>query len=443
MSCKLKRVFPILLFWFFLSPQVVFSQQYFSRELVLADIDTIFKYIRQDHPDMYIFAPREELDRRIEELKSSWPDSLTTYDVYGRLAPVVALIGEGHTNVCLPVESYLARNPYWPETGLYIDKEDLTLQLFDDAFDYEHIISINGRPNKEITEKLLSYIGNETMHGKVAAVNSAMPVIFSLLDSSRVYLVEYLDKDGLVHTTEIKAERIKDRQRRLGIIDENEELVNKPDSAAIFHFSHIDSSTVLFRLPSFDEEQAIPVIDSLFTYLSSNPAVDDLIIDIRGNAGGEGSVCDEIMRYLSPVRFNGFKPEILKHLHKNKKIVRPQMTSPYTAKKRFHGNLYVLMDNGCYSASVLLTHEIKKHKVGTLIGEETGGSIFLHAYPCIIKVTCEIEVRFATIVSHMRHWRRYKRTLETVTPHINVPSEDALDKALEVIAAAKAELNSR
>ena len=43
-------------------------------------------------------------------------------------------------------------------------------------------------------------------------------------------------------------------------------------------------------------------------------------------------------------------------------------------EKRFRGNLYILIDGGCFSTSGQFCSLLKFHKIGQLIGSEPGGA---------------------------------------------------------------------
>ncbi len=386
---------------------------------------------------MFFRTPKEAFVPRVNELLGSLPDSMTAYQAFSYIAPVVALVGEGHTNAEFPVESYLNQNPYWLPERPYIDKKDMTLKLAEAGFEYQSIVSINGRTNRQIVDQLLSYFGTETIYGKVFMANVMMHGYFPLVDSSHIFSIEYIDKEGALKTTELEGVRIIEYQKRIGVRNENGILTENHNPDPLFRFSRVNPSTVLFTMPAFDKEQAPHVIDSMFAYIKSDHKVKNLIIDLRGNLGGSATVYNQLMNYLSPIEFSDYYAySILCASDRTKEYDLPKAT-PYPAEKRFNGNLYVLIDNGSYSCSILFSYEVQRLKLGTLIGEETGGSVFMHGYPWTLTVAWGLELKCSYVILKVPDLDHYKKTMEPVYPDIEVPSDKALDKALEVTASPR------
>jgi hypothetical protein len=92
----------------------------------------------------------------------------------------------------------------------------------------------------------------------------------------------------------------------------------------------------------------------------------NLILDLRANDGGGPEGSTELLSYLMTEEFVYFKPQAYGY----RSLKRPvKLREP-----GFRGNLYILIDGGCFSTTGHFLSLVKYHNLATLIGEESGGS---------------------------------------------------------------------
>ncbi len=278
-----------------------------------------------------------------------------------------------------------------------------------------------------MVDKLLSYSGIETLSGRVYHINTMMPFFFAFVDSSSVFHVDYIGKDGERHTAALEGVRIKEHQRRIGVRDDKSDVT----------FSRVDPSTVLFTLPSFDEEKAPRVIDSMFSYINSEPKVKNLIIDLRNNGGGSMKVMFQLLKYLPANILPCYSDEISSDDLDSGRVLKPQLlANPLPKRKRFNGDLYVLIDNGSYSASIIFSYYVRHDRLGLLIGEPTGSSVFTNVIANdSLDFPCGLSLKFSIATLWLPDLEYYRDTMEPIYPDIEVSSGDALDKAFEIISS--------
>ncbi len=140
--------------------------------------------------------------------------------------------------------------------------------------------------------------------------------------------------------------------------------------------------------------------------------VSNLIIDLRRNPGGNSSLGDMLMSYLTDKPFRqadlesvkispmlraltGIDMELLKkECNDGQKVkdgkvytFRSPEVKPQSVAWRFKGKVYLLIGRKNYSSAVLLASAMKHYKLATIIGEETGdptaqyGNILLFDLP--------------------------------------------------------------
>jgi C-terminal processing protease CtpA/Prc len=106
-------------------------------------------------------------------------------------------------------------------------------------------------------------------------------------------------------------------------------------------------------------------IDSCFTVIADKK-IEHLILDLRGNDGGDPFCSSYLLRYLltHPVAY--FAGQHRKY---------DSLTNPLPlAKNHFTGHLYTLIDGGTFSTTGHFLGLLKYHSIGTLIGSESGAT---------------------------------------------------------------------
>jgi len=128
------------------------------------------------------------------------------------------------------------------------------------------------------------------------------------------------------------------------------------------------STTAILTIKSFDpdllaslyKQDYRDIIDSVFTVLKQDRTT-NLILDLRDNQGGEFEPGRYLLSYLliNPARYllNG----------KESRIIRPQTN-------HFTGKLFVLINGGSFSNTVIVSACLERDKRAVFIGEETGGN---------------------------------------------------------------------
>ena len=150
-----------------------------------------------------------------------------------------------------------------------------------------------------------------------------------------------------------------------------------------------------------------------------------LIIDLRNNGGGSPSMIQLLTTYLYD--------ENQEPIHLNNFYWRPTdehtqtWTLPYVPGKRLgsDASVYVLTSGRTFSAAEEFTYNLKNLERATIVGETTGGG----AHPGGTQIATD---RFVVWVPSGRAINPITNTNwegTGVTPHVEVPQEDALTKA--------------
>lgn len=143
-----------------------------------------------------------------------------------------------------------------------------------------------------------------------------------------------------------------------------------------------------FHYPSFVNDDANrAIIAELFTALQQRRA-QALIMDLRGNGGGNSKISDVILGFLTdkPLRqYSRIRTKISPELVKvsggrfaagetGKVVVEDLTVRPRGSPgPRFGGRFYLLTDSGTFSSASDFAAIVRDYELGVIIGEETGG----------------------------------------------------------------------
>jgi hypothetical protein len=171
-----------------------------------------------------------------------------------------------------------------------------------------------------------------------------------------------------------------------------------------------------FLPPEFGGETATAVMN----YLSN---ADAIIFDLRRNGGGSPGMIQLLTSYLYPAG---------EPVHLNNFYYRPgndtsqTWTLPYVPGKRNpEAEVYVLTSGRTFSAAEEFTYNLKNLERGTIVGETTGGGAHPGgSFPIADSFVAFIATGRAINPITNTNWEG-----AGVTPHVEVSSEAALEKA--------------
>lgn len=407
-----------------------------SRQQAVADIDTMVYYITAVHPDPFTVTPESEFRAGIEWVKSSLPDSIYNMELYLKLAPIVASLGDGHTS--LSAERSVLRQ--WVDGRRFplpLEVDYLTLDMTSGG---RRVKSINGIPARMIVNNVIAAQSGESMafRSYLPSVSGGWPSWVSIFYPADKYVVKF-DKGKKVEAAAWTWEE--------AISHSSGSRDNSDYSYRIVE----DKSTAILEFNSFNGRDAFrPLLSSMFGEIRDK-GVKNLIIDLRANGGGDSALGDELFQYVSPVPFAQFGPtkvrisEPLRKLHpeyemteKDTIVVVNEYSELIPLREnplRFHGNIYLLTSHDTFSSASAFAWAFQYFDMGTIVGSDTGGYINTFG-----------DLRtFPLPFSHMRlrvSWKEFygygatEADRRPVHPDIEVPPAEALDYVLEKLIPA-------
>jgi hypothetical protein len=336
------------------------------------DLDQYVGLIRGDHP--MTFTDKPALERTISAQREQLRDGMSEMEFYAVVAPVGAAVRCGHTRTylsergdeyldehgqCLPVEIRLVGG------DLYVYKDFTPDEAIPRG---SRVLSINAHPASEIIERMRASLhadGTNTTY-KDFTVNLSFARYFTLLFGGAPRFELGIEESGSSKAaTHIVAAMTPNQS------DQVEQERYAPDGACrrlCMTFSD-DRSYAVLTIKDFgyyDDVQAFrEPVGEFFARLATD-GIRSLIIDVRGNDGGDPYCSSFVVSHLidEPLRyFAGGTP------------VYDDLVRPIPVQRHvFAGELYVLMDGWCFSSTGHMLSLLRCHRRGVFVGEESGGS---------------------------------------------------------------------
>ncbi len=417
-----------------------------SKEQAEFDIDALIYGLSQVHPDIFSVCKQEDLLSAVNHAKASLPDSVNLMQLYQVAAPIVAMIGDGHTNLVFPSNRVFTKD--LKRFPVYVDVLTDSSVICSSSLDSiirrgDKILSINNIGVDSIITAMMPFVSGERSHLKLSRIDTLFPSLFQMLFSSDKYDVTYQPKgtnNALTYTFPATTwEEIKKRCPSTKSEKKNDAYsysVNSKNNVAVMDFREFA-----------DNERMEHFADSMFTDLA-NRKISNLIIDIRNNGGGVSTVGDVLLMYLSPEPFiqmdkalvrispltikligdDGIEPMFVFQEADSTHYIKPRSIE----EGRYTGNVYLLTSNKTFSAAGSFAWTFKECGMGKVIGEETGGMNV--CYGDIVMYTLPIS-KLRSSISLKRFWqfRANENDIHGTIPDIEVPASNAYEEAMKCI----------
>ncbi|MFA0964048.1 S41 family peptidase [Roseivirga sp. BDSF3-8] len=378
------------------------QRQMFSAEEVREDMAYMVTSLDQTHYDLYAYTDSVSFWHNYEAVKSEiGDDSLSMVEATSLLQKVIAAANNGHTEIDFPVAAYI---PYVYGGGTVFPLEvaleggrafvrESFLPEGDGPGRGDELLAIEGKPVGEYIDMMQQHISAERRYFKDAKFE-----LFTLprqywqhFEPKDEFSITYRDGEGNTHTDRVAAVKALDyEQNRYGILRMAPEL-RLEDDVAYLHPG------------AFSGEDIQPYrdfIDSAFSAINKRN-IPHLVLDLRNHPGGDDAYSDYLIRYIADRPFKWYSTfhirssRILKehtrdttsaysqaiHARKNGERFTFDFgpVEPVGERKRYKGEVYVLINRQSHSMSTVAAATIKDYGFGTLVGEETGEYASLHA----------------------------------------------------------------
>jgi len=379
------------------------------------DLEFIVNRLRERHPACISGLPpavQEAYEKEYAELSQS--TEVTVLSLWQSAARVLACLNDAHTRV----------QPYYEDTKilpLMFSWEGQRLICSGGEYDGYTVNMIGVISVSQLYERFLGMFSYEldawARHVFASRINRSDYLAFLDIDTGQ--------------GVEILLERQNDGNtiKKVFTLQKNEMAIPKDTETFYDYTVDREAGVGIFTLSQcvFDKTYK-SALKEFFTSVQ-NEGVHSVIVDLRGNPGGNSLVANEFLRYLAVESYQNvnsmvrFGPINWKN--------RPGRQKNRQAEIVFSGNVYVLTGTDSFSAAMDFATLLSDNGLCTVVGEIPGnmpssyGDILYFQTP---------NALLAVTVSYKYFIRpdESKSNLPLL-PDVQVPAEDALEEALRLI----------
>jgi hypothetical protein len=194
-----------------------YPNQKFSADTVKHTINALTKELSLKHPGFYRYNSVANFISYIDSIKSTIKDSLSEWEVYRKLKPIIAKIGCLHTGLSLPPEynNYLNGQPnlfpcklFFADHKAYMVKNCSTEK---EMLPGDEIVSINGQSMDKIIDQLFGFIPSDgyNITMKYRALNLQFPLWYRTTDQTEDFSI-VVKQNNIEKRYQVKGQKYND-----------------------------------------------------------------------------------------------------------------------------------------------------------------------------------------------------------------------------------------
>lgn len=316
-----------------------------------------------------LYTDRAALSLSLDRAEAEIQDGMTEQEFYRILSPVVTQLRCGHSFLSVSKateESMRTSTLFFPlDVCFYEDRIVVIADRHEVGVPLgTEILSINGKLSSEIIHTLSSNMttdGHDEGRPRYDAQRWFASMYFNYVDNPESFILT-VRLPGSTSVTDMHVLGVRDPSlgtTSMGIVHGT---ADTPWS------SSYRKGYALLKIPVFmyrDRHAYKEALGNFFSELAERKT-DTLVLDLRGNYGGNPAQTVELFKYLIPEPLPFFAQENPFYLNAWKKPVEP-------APEAFGGTLYVLVDEAGFSMTGFLLSLLKYHGIGTLVGAKSSG----------------------------------------------------------------------
>lgn len=384
----------------------------FTPEQIRHDLKFLYETLQSSHYNLFAHVPKEAYDQEYQRAREAIDRPMDDLEAYRILQPLAALAGMAHCNIGLPFNA--AYVPYVMKGGTVIPF-DLTFagdgaviwHNYSDQTELApgtRVIAINGQPVGTVLDGIERFVSGDSPYLKRTNIElTGFPRLHWLAYGEvKKYALTLQQPDGSrlgVEVAAVPAMQFEQKQATNKPVTDSSREIRFIGEVAYLRpgvFLNNQSAAGIAAHATFDQGEFIQFLEAAFRAIrEKNPR--SLIIDLRGNPGGDNSFSDPMVAYVADRAFRfcsrfdvrasqvtknfwtgiddpklaGLKAAILSHANGERFKADLPLVEPRVGAERFGGRVYVLVDRFTYSNAVTTAAIFQDYKFGTLVGQTT------------------------------------------------------------------------
>ena len=433
----------------------------FKQKDLLKEFDQMTEHMLELHPALHRAITSDSLQRLIAHQRDEIYDKMDLLSFYKVISPIYSAIRDGHTRVIAGYELYNdvlnARRvfPYevWINNGrIYITDSELDEP---ELLPGTEIIKIQDKSVGEFLQTARQYFSYEQEATQMIAIQNNLSWAMALsLDYKDEVSLQVVNKD----TTFVNVELAKFKKWRRKVRKKSRKMQRYLVSIENNEYEEIRDGLGYFKIHqfgSYNVKKYVNKVKEIFRQIEKD-SISTLIIDLRGNLGGDPNYVEALIHYISQEPFCR-----LEMLYQNRKgitralyqfVDRAAPTAevknaskllyygseetfrePVELEHEYRGQIILVTDEVSYSAAATLAAVIKCHDMGIVVGQATGGTRIFQAYTheqYHPKTRFRTSVATSLIFTACSGFEDQPGNFEGVIPHITLERslEDVLDE---------------
>jgi hypothetical protein len=402
-----------------LSGGIVAGQDTVSKKKISAaeargDFDVMRQALEEAHTGLYRYSSKSEMDRTFARDRARLNGEYSKAELMGALSRTVAAIRCGHTGI-QPDDGLRAQVREAKLFPLQVHVEDgklyaLTNELEKDASVRPgmEILEIQGEKAGRVLERMyatLSRDGDIATNKGVQTQRNFAIFYWLLVGQPVAFALKVREQGGPVRSVQLPGLRPGDRKGSQNPVNanwlaSNAKLNWSRENLAVRFF---DADRVAqIRIGGFGGKDYPEWMDQTFRSLLEK-GTKSLIVDLRGNGGGEDLYGAKLVSHLSSKPFRYFDRIAMKTIEPSpflsahsmwksgsselregtvakvgggyllKERLHPGLAEQAPATSVFEGKVFFLIDGGTFSTSADVCAVLHHLQRATFVGEETGG----------------------------------------------------------------------
>lgn len=382
----------------------------------LQDLDYVMHYLKKVHPAAINGLPqavRERYAEAVTDIKSQ--ASISLMEFARLLQYVVAPLGDAHTSISL--------------TFSHLDEPHTLSSWAEHEKRGDTLVGINGLTLEEIYDASRNLIIAEadgfgvSQVGRYAQTLEGLRYLGFPVEEGVVYTWERVDGVEREETVTVEDFLTPDQYEEL-----YGEAVTATNSPVHWELDPENSLAILTLDSCVNNQQYKQSLKDMFTAIRDN-GIQNLVVDLRENGGGDSSVIDEFMKYINVSSYSTWGTD----LRLGPKLLQQPRTTQENERHNdlvFSGNLFVLTSPNTFSSAMMFAELIKDNGFGTIVGESPGNDPNGYGDVTIFRLpNSELLFNVST-----KQWHRINSSAEgLIEPDIPVDAEEAMDELYEIL----------